>query len=716
MSVVGKAIDRVFGRDQAGEDFIISADLDIEAAEDSGRVSIPVSIDAYNGGVLDTPNHGPLVIDLSGDGEVPPEVPFLTQHTNAINAQAGMGSPANEKTRLTAVGTIASETEAGADVLAGHRGGNKYQASVGVTPYRFQVYRPGTVIHINGRDIQAGERGLKVARKWRLNEITITPLGLDKTTSVSIAASETKSNPSAIAAGDTSENAGVVMAAQAEEIQEVQAAGEVPTQQLAKNFDINAAVEAGIANRLPSLVESAVTKATESIQAQFTERETRRSELQGLLGNGEILATAMAEGWSNEKAELHRLRGTLPKSPLASLSSNEGAPKQNEVIEASLMIGAGGDGESLKRFYSDDTIEAAMSGGMRGYGLHALCYDTMQRAGHGYTPGIFTDDTIRAAFEADREIRASGQSLYSLTGVTSNIANKFLLQGFNSVEQAWRSIAATGSVSDFKQQTFFRLGADATYKKLGKGAAIESGSMDEESYTNQADTVARMFAIDRKTLVNDDLNAIRQAARIRLGVGAGLALAEIIWGRFHEATADGFFSTSHADAGANLKTGAGSALSIDTLTEAEQMFMLQHDKQGDPLPVDPQILLVPPQLSVPANSFVKDTEVRQIDTNANKKSTYTTANPHAGKFRVVVSRYLSLPKVANSSATAWYLLADPTALDIGALQVVFLNGRQTPTIETADADFKTLGIQMRGYHDFGVNLMEKRTAVRFAGA
>ena len=40
------------------------------------------------------------------------------------------------------------------------------------------------------------------------------------------------------------------------------------------------------------------------------------------------------------------------------------------------------------------------------------------------------------------------------------------------------------------------------------------------------------------------------------------------------------------------------------------------------------------------------------------------------------------------------------------IEVAFLNGQESPTIETADADFNMLGIQMRGYHDFGVNLQE----------
>ena len=42
------------------------------------------------------------------------------------------------------------------------------------------------------------------------------------------------------------------------------------------------------------------------------------------------------------------------------------------------------------------------------------------------------------------------------------------------------------------------------------------------------------------------------------------------------------------------------------------------------------------------------------------------------------------------------------------IEVAFLNGQESPTIETAEVDFNVLGVQMRGYHDFGVNLQDGR--------
>ncbi len=47
--------------------------------------------------------------------------------------------------------------------------------------------------------------------------------------------------------------------------------------------------------------------------------------------------------------------------------------------------------------------------------------------------------------------------------------------------------------------------------------------------------------------------------------------------------------------------------------------------------------------------------------------------------------------------------------------MVFLNGQEAPVIETAQADFNILGVQMRGYHDFGVALQEPRAGMKSKG-
>ena len=137
--------------------------------------------------------------------------------------------------------------------------------------------------------------------------------------------------------------------------------------------------------------------------------------------------------------------------------------------------------------------------------------------------------------------------------------------------------------------------------------------------------------------------------------------------------------------------------------------MDQTDSDGKPMGIMPAILLVPTALSAMGTQLFKSLEIR--DTTASTK--YPIANPHQGKFRAEVSRYLSNSHYTGYSSKAWYLLADPN--DLPVIEVAFLNGQESPTIETAEADFSVLGIQMRGYHDFGVALQDPRGGVKVKG-
>jgi hypothetical protein len=93
-------------------------------------------------------------------------------------------------------------------------------------------------------------------------------------------------------------------------------------------------------------------------------------------------------------------------------------------------------------------------------------------------------------------------------------------------------------------------------------------------------------------------------------------------------------------------------------------------------------------------------------------ATFAANNPHAGKWTVEASRYLGSVSYCNN-ILEYYLLADPMAMSL--LTLVYLNGVENPTIESAQADFNQLGIQLRGYLDFGVGEADVRAAVQSSG-
>jgi len=67
--------------------------------------------------------------------------------------------------------------------------------------------------------------------------------------------------------------------------------------------------------------------------------------------------------------------------------------------------------------------------------------------------------------------------------------------------------------------------------------------------------------------------------------------------------------------------------------------------------------------------------------------------------RGLVWPYPSNSNYAGYSAKAWYLWSNPNTGPAPFIMAL-LNGKQSPTVETADTDFNTLGTQWRGFSDF----------------
>ena len=79
-----------------------------------------------------------------------------------------------------------------------------------------------------------------------------------------------------------------------------------------------------------------------------------------------------------------------------------------------------------------------------------------------------------------------------------------------------------------------------------------------------------------------------------------------------------------------------------------------------------------------------------------------SGNIHAGKYDPAMARRLK--------DDPWYLVADPNAAP--AMTVGFLNGRETPFVESADVDFNHLGMQMRVFYDYGIGDGNNKALVR----
>jgi hypothetical protein len=235
------------------------------------------------------------------------------------------------------------------------------------------------------------------------------------------------------------------------------------------------------------------------------------------------------------------------------------------------------------------------------------------------------------------------------------------------------------------------------YEELAPDGQIQHGTLGQESYSMQAKTYARMAALTRTDIINDDLQAFNDL-RTRLGMGAAIKMQKVFWVLWINNSA--FFTTTRA----NLVETA--ALAEPGIDKAIKAFRTMTGPDGNLLNLEPEIMLVPPSLEATARTFYVSQEMR--DTTASTK--LPVANIYFNRFRPVVIPELENAAYTGNSATSWYLLANPAILATAVM--CFLDGQQAPTIESADTDFNTLGIQFRGYHDFGAAFTEYRAGVK----
>ncbi|KAB2949496.1 MAG: hypothetical protein F9K17_02790 [Phycisphaerae bacterium] len=608
----------------------------------------------------------PVVVDLEGLSIPSQRRPVRFGHS----MYAGVGHTeriAIEAGRLIAEGVVSRETAVAREVVASGKRGFPWQASIGAQVGQAEFVRNGKSVTVNGRTF---EGPLYVARRTVLGEISFVDLGADGGTTATIAASQQEN--------DLMDETNDTQVTQTDETKST------PEPTRAAQTDGNGKEAAPSVNPVNEL------------RAQAIAESKRITAIRRICGGKfpQIEEQAITEGWTEEKTELEKLRASRPKAPAIHVSSDT---MSGQVLEAACMMT--GKVTKIDELYDEKTLDAAARRFRGGIGLQELLLEVARA--NGYTGWNFRDsrEVLRCAFGQSLQ---AGFSTIDIGGILSNVTNKFLLEGFFSVERTWRNICAVRNVSDFKTVTSYRLVGKDQYEKVAPGGELKHGTLGEQAYTNKAETYGLILAIDRRDVINDDLGAITTVPR-KLGRGSGLKINDIFWSIFMNNAA--FFTAGNN----NYLTGADTALGIDGLTKAEVAFNNLVDPDGKPLGVMPQVILVPTALSAMGTMLFKSLEFR--DTTANTKT--PVANPHQGKFRVEVSRYLSNTQYTGFSDKAWYLLADPT--DLPVIEVAFLNGQESPTIETADADFNMLGVQMRGYHDFGVNLQEPRGGVKSKG-
>ena len=649
-----------------------AAEVEIQASEvgtgDAAKRRSVVNMLAYNGGPVVVPGYpAPVVIDLAGLTGVGRNVPILRDHDT--KRVVGYIQASKTGDTLTGAGQLTGKSIDRVEIEDQAADGFPWQASVGVRPSKIEHVRAGKTTTANGKTI---EGPAFVARASRLAEITITAIGADSETEVAVA----------VAAADLGGD--------------------------------------GDAGRAAATAAGGFTRAKEEIRRREAIEAAAVAQMR-LAGGAnaeaieEQMIAAMEGDETAQQFELRMLRdfarpGGEFRTGATRRKTGPTGRTLGQAMEAAIMRCLGASASELEKHYKPETLEAMDANPilrgdlqLRDVFVFAAEQNGSRDVSRTHLPGL-----LKAAFGP---INASGISTIDISGILSNVANKQMRGGFESVADlmgpdgeglmAYNVLGAVDSVSDFKEKTSYSLVGYNTYQKVAPAGELKHGKLGEESYANQADTYGSILGIDRRDLINDNLGALRRGPRM-LGIGAAEKVSDVFWTAFMDNAS--FFTAGRG----NFDDGADTAFGIAALTLAETLMMDQTKPNGKPLGRMPAIALTPTSLAADAANVFRSRLVNNGASGDNPSN-----NPHAGKYRPYSSPYLSNANYTGYSTLAWYLLCDPGVAPV--IETVFLNGRQVPVIETTEADFQQLGVQMRGYHDFGCAQVEYRYGVKMKG-
>ena len=650
------------------------AKVEIEAAADNARPA-RISALAYGGGVLGIGGTR-YVINLDGMA-TPDTVPLLRDHENQVGAIVGVVKPTKKNGSLYIEGSIARGTVAGDQVIALSLAGVELAVSVGVEPKSRTYIAPRQNVQANGQTFTADDDGLVFVSKSNLKEVSLVPVGADRSATATIAASGNRG--------------GVTMTF---------------TEYLAaKGYQDESILTRELRAALLASYE-AEHKLDDA--ARFERIEAICRDHAGIMGK------------ASERCEPLRAaayRQTISPAALdAGLSMVERDWAKADLLHAQLPVGPGIHSSSHDAAGTPEVLQAAL---MKHIGHETLAEKTLGapvlQAAADLRATSFLDILKASLYAEGRDIPADRNqmiraafSTHTLTPLLSTTGNKLLEESYRAFPSAARQLARKLNANDFKTHTGYRMTGDSKLLEVGPAGLITHGTLSQASYTFAVKTFARMFGITRQDIVNDDLSAFAEMPSI-IGRGAALQVEQTFWTLVLANTGSYF----HAD-NSNYISGATTVLAMEGLRQAVQALRQQTDQQGEPVLVEPKLLVVPPELEATADALFASTNVVVAVAVGSATETIPDSNPYKGKYQPIVVPYLSNSNYSGYSATAWYLFGSPA--DVAAFGVAYLSGQETPVIEQSEADFNTLGVQFRGYLDFGVCQVDHRGAVKSAGA
>ena len=280
------------------------------------------------------------------------------------------------------------------------------------------------------------------------------------------------------------------------------------------------------------------------------------------------------------------------------------------------------------------------------------------------------------------------------------------LKGFPGADD-WRMIATTKPVNDFRAQYGIRIGAYAGLDSKPDGGRYVIKKPTDEKASYQVAEYGNMEAFTFQAMANDELGMLGRWSE-RMGGAAGRNRNSFVFGDLLDANPtiyDGvaLFHSNHSN---NL--GASTPLNYANLKAARKLIRNQTGLDGEPLNLEPDILIVHPDEEEDANNLIKSDSVMvgDRDTTATAQTNVPRPNFHRGRYKLIVTPYITSGR--------WYMGCTPSQCD--TIEVGFLRGFENPQFAMERAGtghhFETDSQRVKVHDVFGGTPVDFRWIVR----
>jgi hypothetical protein len=276
--------------------------------------------------------------------------------------------------------------------------------------------------------------------------------------------------------------------------------------------------------------------------------------------------------------------------------------------------------------------------------------------------------------------------------------NKRLLKDYQAWPAEWQKFCVIAPIKDFKQQSRVRLGAFGSLSTVAEDTAYTSITLTDSAATYVPTKRGNLVTVSRETIINDDLQAIKQIPT-KLAVAAAYTLAEFVYS-FLSNNPNIYDGNALFTSGAPHNNLGSSSLSSAAMQSGVTAMREQTNFAGKRLGLKPSYLIVPPELEWVAMVATKSAGVPGSANN--------DINPMLGYVQPIVS-----PQLTNT--TQWFMACDPRVVD--TIEIGFVGGQVNPVLLIQDMplfglNFTNDVISYKCRHEYGGAVLDFRGLYR----